>query len=232
MEAALRTLASSRKRSHAFPFAFVGFGFTKQTYPALTSQPETRRFISTLLPPVPQEGFFLRLVASILTRPSPMPPRFSPPPLPPPPRSPSVSTKSMISSRMRVRCFEMSSRWRSLRISPPLSDNVATCDAMLGICDETRRRRSWLPQLLPKLDGDFLWSVDSRCCFVIKVSSRFIRSKCESSHLRRLYSFSESVLSPEWIRLLGRSWLEDHRSDSKIASTRSKQNVYYLYDVL
>lgn len=65
------TSEETRKRSHAFAiFLAVDFGFIKQTYPALTSQPETRRFISTLLPP-PQDGFRLRLVP-ILFRPSPI----------------------------------------------------------------------------------------------------------------------------------------------------------------
>lgn len=35
--------------AHVFAMLFEDFGFAKQTYPALTSQPDTSRFISTLL---------------------------------------------------------------------------------------------------------------------------------------------------------------------------------------
>lgn len=157
-----------------------------------------------------QDGFLLRFVPSVLFRLS--PPRFLPPP-PPPPRSPSDSAKSIMSSRTRARCSKV------LRRRSP-SDEDIVCDTF-GICGETRRRRSWLPQVLSKL-SDFLW--DDRCCLISKVSSGPNCLKDESSHLRRLYSLPESVLSPEWLRLLGRSvrsWLEDHRSVSKIAPAKS-----------
>lgn len=136
--------ASFRKRSHTFAILLaVDFGFIKQTYPALTSQPDTRRFISTLLPP--QDGFRLQLVVPILSRSSLT--RFLPPP--PPPWSPSAPTKSMMSLRTRTRCLEMSPRRRS---SPPSLDKDVVCDDMPhDIWGDTRRRRSWLLQVLSRL---------------------------------------------------------------------------------
>lgn len=142
--------ASFRKRSHAFAILLaVDFGFIKQTYPALTSQPDTRRFISTLLPP--QDGFRLRLVVPILSRLSLI--RFLLPP--PPPWSPSASTRPMMSLRTRARCLEMSPRRCS---SPSSLDEDVVCDDMThDIWGDTRRRRSWLLQVLSRLGcGDFL----------------------------------------------------------------------------